>query len=385
MTFTSIDDFRARFPICERRTYVNSCSQGALSLDVSEAFRRFLTSWDTEGSPWERWVDAMEDLRTRFARSIGADADEVAVMPSASAGINAVLSAVTFDGSRRDIVAGEFEFPTMGQILVAQERRGARVRWVRAKGETLPVEAYADAIDEQTLLVPATHVCYRNGYRLDVPALAALCRARGAYIFVDDYQRTGTGPIDVHALDIDFMVTGCLKYLLGPPGVAFLYVRRALIERLEPLVTGWFGRANPFAFVPDRLDWSPTARRFETGTPPIPSIYGALAALDLLESFGYQRVEAQVTTLVADFMARAEAAGYETLTPEDPARRSSLVVLRSTDAFGLAGRLAALDVICSARGNGLRISFHAYNSVHDIDRVFEALRRNEDLLVRRAA
>ncbi len=114
-------------------------------------------------------------------------------------------------------------------------------------------------------------MCFRNGYRLDVAALAALCRERGAYLMLDDYQRTGTAPLDVHALGVDFLVTGALKYLLGPAGLAFLYVRRDLIERLEPLSTGWFGRVNPFAFSLDPLDWAASARRFETGTPPVPT------------------------------------------------------------------------------------------------------------------
>ncbi|HUE90163.1 MAG TPA: aminotransferase class V-fold PLP-dependent enzyme [Vicinamibacterales bacterium] len=386
MTVTSMspDEFRLHFPLCGVSTYVNSCSQGALSTEVASAVQGFLNSWDMHGSPWERWIEALEELRSRFARSIGADPDEVAVMPSASVGINAVVSALRFEGARHHIVAGEFEFPTMGQILMTQERRGARVRWVRARGETLPTGAYVQEVDERTLLVPATHVCYRNGYRLDIAELAALCRSRGAYLFLDDYQRTGAGPMDVHALGVDFMVTGCLKYLLGPPGIAFLYVRRDLIDRLEPGITGWFGRANPFAFEVDRVDWAPSARRFEMGTPPIPNIYGANAALELLESIGYDRVQSHVAGLVQQLTERAQAAGYVSLTPEKPERRSSLVVLRSTDAMRLVAKLQERNVIASARGPGLRISFHAYNNSQDVERVLAVLSEEEALLERAA-
>ena len=156
-------------------------------------------------------------------------------MPSASAAIGAIATALSFDTDRRRVLLGEFEFPTMAHGWLAQQRRGAIVDWVPASGETLPVELYETRIDERTLIVPAAHVCFRNGYRLDVAALAALCRERGAYLMLDDYQRTGTAPLDVHALGVDFLVTGALKYLLGPAGIAFLYVRRELIERLEPL------------------------------------------------------------------------------------------------------------------------------------------------------
>ena len=384
MTVTSMspEEFRSHFPLCKGSTYVNSCSQGALSTEVADAFQRFLHSWDTYGSPWERWMEALPELRSRFARAIGADPDEIAITPSASAGINAVVSALRFDGARHHIVAGEFEFPTMGQILLTQEQRGARVRWVRARGETLPISAYAHEVDERTLLVPATHVCYRNGYRLDIAGLAALCRSHGAYLILDDYQRTGTAPIDVHALGVDFMVTGCLKYLLGPPGIAFLYVRRDLIDQLKPGITGWFGRANPFAFEVDRLDWAASARRFEMGTPPIPNIYGASAALELLESIGYDRVEAHVSGLVQQLTQRAQAAGYVLLTPPDAERRSSLVVLQSTDSMRLVAKLQDRNVITSARGSGLRISFHAYNNSQDVEHLLAVLREEERLLAR---
>src|SRR6185295_18234255 len=134
----TLDEFRARFPIFGRRIYVNSCSQGALSIDVDEAIRGYLDSWHDQGSPWELWVERVEHLRNRFAASIGADADEIAVMPSASAGINAVASAVTFSGSRSQVVVGDFEFPTMAQVWLAQERRGAAIRRARADADMLP-------------------------------------------------------------------------------------------------------------------------------------------------------------------------------------------------------------------------------------------------------
>src|SRR6059036_1507744 len=188
-------------------------------------------------------------------------------------------SAFSFFGPRSHVVVGDFEFPTMAQVWLAQERRGAVIRRARAEADTLPLAAYDAVIDERTLIVPATHVCFRNGHRTDIGGLVRLAHERGAYVFLGDYQRTGSGPIDVHALGVDFMVTGCLKYLLAAAGVAFLYVRRDLIERLEPTITGWFGRVNPFAFRIDEIDWPATATRFETGTPPVPNAYLAIAAL----------------------------------------------------------------------------------------------------------
>ncbi len=380
----SPSEFRARFPIFGRRIYVNSCSQGALSTDVEASMQEYIASWHEAGSPWELWVDKVEELRTAFAASIGAVRDEIAVLPSASAGINGVASALDFSGQRSAVVMGEFEFPTMAQVWLAQERRGASIRWARAEGDRLEVSAYEKVVDDRTLIVPTTHVCFRNGHKTDVKAVTALAHAHGAYVFLDDYQRTGSSPIDVHALGVDFMVTGCLKYLLASAGVAFLYVRRDLIERFEPTITGWFGRVNPFAFRIDQLDWSAAANRFESGTPPVPNAYAALGALALLDQIGYEEVGGQVASLVDRYRTAVEGSGFVVRTPAEPARRGPLVVVQSTDAPALVGRLAARGIVASCRGNGLRVSFHAYNNVADVDAVVEALQAESALLERAA-
>ena len=381
----TLAEFRSRFPIFTRRVYVNSCSQGALSIDVADAMRAYLDSWHESGSPWELWVEQVELLRARFAASIGAGVDEIAVMPSASAGINAVASALSFSGRRSHVVIGDFEFPTMAQVWLAQQRRGATIRRARATSSSpdlLPLEAYDAVIDEQTLVVPATHVCFRNGHRTDIAGLTAMSHERGAYIFLDDYQRTGSGPIDVHSLGVDFMVTGCLKYLLAAAGIGFLYVRRELIERFEPTVTGWFGRVNPFAFRIDELDWPAGANRFESGTPPVPNAYAALAALELLDRVGGDLIGRQVDRLAGRYASAAGDAGFLVRTPAAADRRGPLVVVQSTDGPALVQRLAARGIVASCRGDGLRVSFHAYNTDDDVDTVIAALVAESDLLER---
>ena len=378
----TIDAFRARFPIFAKRVYVNSCSQGALSVDVEAALATFIESWHAGGSPWDVWVAEVERLRERFATLVGADSDEIAVMPSASVAIAAIATSLSFETTRRNVVVGDFEFPTMAHVWQGHQRRGAHVLWAKAEGETLPTDAYARLVDDRTLIVPATHLCFRNGYRLDIPALVSLCHARGAYVMLDDYQHTGTAPIDVHALGVDFMVTGALKYLLGPAGVAFLYVRRDLVEWLTPLNTGWFGRADPFTFNLTPLDWSESARRFEGGTPPIANAYAATAGLDVLHGVGLSAVHAQIARLVARLHDGARARGLVPATPADPERRGPLVVIRARDASTLVERLANRGIIASARGNGLRVSFHAYNTAEDVDAVLAALDAEAALLAR---
>ena len=378
----TLERFRARFPILGRRVYVNSCSQGALSLDVESALAAFTESWHTHGSPWDRWVGEVERLRAVFAAAIGADADEIAVMPNASAGITAIATALAFDADRRTVVLGEFEFPTMGHVWLAQQRRGARIAWARAHDDALPVEAYAAHIDERTLIVPAAHVCFRNGYRLDIPRLATLCRERGAYILLDDYQRTGTAPLDVHALGVDFMVTGALKYLLGPAGcgVSLCAARshraaRAALDRLVRSRRPLRVQQRPPRLVAER---APFRDRVAADSQRVRGGGRDRAPADG-RAHGGRR---QVNRLVERFVRGARERGFDVATPDDPAARGPLVVVRTTDAATMVRRLEGRGIIASARGTGLRVSFHAYNNEQDVDAVLEALDAEEALVCR---
>jgi selenocysteine lyase/cysteine desulfurase len=373
----SIEDFRKRFPVLAEKIYLNSCSQGALSQDVEESMLEYLRSWHKDGSPWEMWVDQYEAGRRQFAQLIGAEPEEVALVASASAGVNALASALSFK-PRNKVVLGEFEFPTMGHIWLAQRPRGADVIFVEAEKNRLRVEAYDALVDRNTLIVPLTHMCFMNGFRSPVAEITKIAHERGALVLLDDYQDSGTRPIDVKAMQVDAYVSGTLKYLLGPPGLAFMYVRRSLAESLVPTVTGWFGQRNPFAFDVRLLDPAPGTRRFESGTPPIPTIYGAMAGVKLLQQFGLQSVADQIRLLTKALIRSASELGVQIKTPLDSV--GPLVVLQSKDADGLVRLFAQDGVICSSRHDGLRISFHAYNTADDVDFVLRLLEQNLEML-----
>ncbi len=374
----SIEGFRKRFPVLAEKIYLNSCSQGALSLDVEESMLEYLRSWHKEGSPWEMWVDQYESGRRHFAQLIGAEPEEVALVASASAGVNALASALSFK-QRNKVVLGEFEFPTMGHIWLAQRPRGADVIFVEAEKNRLRVEAYDALVDRNTLIVPLTHLCFMNGFRSPVAEITKIAHDRGALVLLDDYQDSGTRPIDVKAMQVDAYVSGTLKYLLGPPGLAFMYVRRSIAESLVPTVTGWFGQRNPFAFDVRLLDPAPGTRRFESGTPPIPTIYGAIAGVKLLQQFGLQNVADQIRLLTKALIRGASELGIQIKTPLDSA--GPLVVLLAKDADGLVRLFARDGVICSSRHDGLRISFHAYNTPDDVKFVLRLLQQNLEMLV----
>jgi selenocysteine lyase/cysteine desulfurase len=373
--------FRALFPIFAERRYLNSCSQGALGLPVQAALDEFVASWHRDGNPWELWCERMEELRTEFAALVNAEPDEVAVTYSASSAIGAVASALDWSDRPR-VVTSDLDFPTMGHVWLAQRARGAEVAFARELDGRLPLAAFEAEVDERTRIVATGHVCYRNGFKTDLAAVARLAHERGALLLVDGFQSVGTEPLDVKALGVDALVTGTLKYLLGPPGVALLYVRRELAARLRPADTGWFGQADPFAYDVHHLDHAPGARRFQSGSPPVPSVYAALAALRLIRGVGLPAIGAHVRSLSDRLVAGAAERGLALMTPEDPAERGPLVMLRCRDVQGLLARLADRGVLCSTRDGALRVSFHYYNLEEDVAALLSALDENLDLLVR---
>jgi selenocysteine lyase/cysteine desulfurase len=296
LTDKQIQEIRSRFRIFQRKIYLNSCSQGALSEAVQRGLEDFVASWHEQGSPWELWVNQYEAARTAFAQFINASPDEIAIVTSVSAGINAVASALNFR-ERKKVVMGEFEFPTMGHVWLAQRVRGADVQFVPAEGNSIPAASYEKMIDHETCIVPLTHVCFKNGFRSKVEAVTKIAHRSGALVMLDDYQDCGTRPVDVKAVNLDFYVTGTLKYLLGPPGLAFMYVRKELIPSLVPAVSGWFAQANPFAYDPQTFDLSPTARRFESGSPSVPNVYAAVPGFEMLRDIGMENVADHVKKL----------------------------------------------------------------------------------------
>jgi selenocysteine lyase/cysteine desulfurase len=372
---------RSRFPIFEHTTYANSCSQGALSIDVREAYEQYLAGWDEHGAEWEHWVERAESARAAFARLVGAEANEVAVTTSVSQCVSSLVSALPLERGRTRIVITELEFPTVGQIAHAQELRGAEVVHVRPDVDgSIPLEGFADAIDERTALVCCTAISYRSGYRLDVAEVARLAHERGALCLADSYQAAGAVPLDVRASDVDFLTAGTVKYLLASAGLAFMYVRGELHERLLPTQTGWFADEDIFRM--DISDYSPAAdaRRFDAGTPPVPNIYAGLAGIGIVEEVGVAAIESHVLGLADRLLAGLDDMGATVVTPRGEGEYGPLVCVRSTDVEALVSELAAERIVTSSRDGNLRISLHLYNVEEDVDGILHALGERRRLL-----
>jgi selenocysteine lyase/cysteine desulfurase len=375
------DAIREEFPILEHATYLNACSQGALSKRVRAAYIEYLEGWDTNGAEWEHWVERAEAARSGFARLLHAQPDEVAVTTSVTQGVNAIVSALQLDGARNRIVISEHEFPTVGQIAHAQELRGAEVVHVQPDSTgAIPVERFAEAIDDRTALVCCTTISYRTGHRQDLAAIADLAHAHGALVLADSFQAVGAIDIDAPSVGVDFVTGGTVKYLLASAGLGFLWVRGSLLPGLLPSQTGWFADEDIFRM--DISDYSPhaTARRFDAGTPPVPNIYAGVAGLSMIEEAGVDAIEAHIRELNSRLIAGLHELGATVVTPDDPLRRGPLVCVRSNDPAGLVASLAADRIVCSLRDMNLRIATHYYNTHADIDVVLEALDRRRHFL-----
>ena len=372
---------RAEFPIFESATYLNSCSQGALSHRVREAVEGWLAGWDENGAEWDFWVERNEAFRAAVARLLHAEADDVAVTTSVSQGVSGLVSALDLRGERNRIVISEYEFPTIGQIAHAQELRGAEVVHVRPDADgSIRAERFAEAIDERTALVCCTALSYRSGHRHDVAAIAEEAHAAGAIVLADSYQACGAVELDVRSLGADVVTGGTVKYLLGTAGLGFMWVTPEVREALVPTQTGWFADEDIFAM--SIADYSPhaSARRFDAGTPPVPSLYSGVAGISLVEEAGVPAIEAHVAGLVDRLLDGLDGLGATVATPRDPRRRGPLVCVRARDVGELVEALAADRIVVSSREDKLRVALHLYNVDEDVDTLLEALARNRALL-----
>ena len=371
----NFEALRKEFPVLERKTYLNSGSYCALANDVKAAFEGYMEDRLLVGANWDVWIAKNESVRALTARLLRATPDEIAVTASVSAGLNALASALDFSGARNKVVVSDFEFPTNAQIWHAQEPRGARVVHVpRAADGYIPLENFAKAIDERTQLVAITHVCFRNGAKLDIPGIVRLARAKGALILLDCYQSVGSLDIDVKALDVDFAAGGMLKYLLGTAGIGFLYVRDSFTKSLLPTNSGWFAQSNIAAMDITANRPAPNARRFEAGTPAVVNAYAAEAGLKFLLSVGTPAIEKRNYALTQACMQKLREIGWPSVTPAANERRGATVAVPSRDSAGLSKELMKRDIVTSHRDDNVRASFHFYNNEEDVDSFIEAMK-----------
>ena len=367
--------WRAEFPITETLIYLNSCSLTPLPRRGAAALAEYARTWtELGGRAWyQHWVGVLDDLRADFARVLGADVDEVALEPAVSAALVTIAS--SFDYSTRNkVVVADIDFPTDGHTWLALAAAGVEVEFVRSPdGVSVPLELFERAVDDRTALVCTGHVYYTSGYIQDVTGLAEICHRKGAALVVDAYQSIGAIPFDVHASGIDFLVGGTLKWLMGGPGMAFLYARRDRIAAAHPTALGWWAMRDPFAFDVQHIDLSPTARRFEYGTPAVAAAYTARAGMALLEEIGVDTVRERHMLLSQRLVDGAQAQGWRLGCARDAVQRSPIVTVRHPEPGRVVDALRAKGCIADHRPGLVRLSPHHFNTEDEMDAVLELL------------
>ena len=367
--------YRSEFPIFRDKVYLNTCSLGALGERSRRKVVEFLDIWQSRGaSAWyDVWWEALGDLRTRYARIINAAPVEIALAPNISVALSAVAESLDYR-KRPKVVITSLDFPTVAYQWLAKAGSGVDLVVVESHDKiSVPVEAIARAVDDRTALVVTSHVYFTTGAIQDITRVAAVAHQHGALCLIDAYQSVGQIPVDVQQTGVDALVAGGLKWLLGGPGVVFLYVRQAVARGLEPRISGWFGQREQFTFDPRALTLHDGAQRFEMGTPSLAAIYAQLGGLEYIEEIGIPTIRQTTAALTEDLIATLRAAGFKPKVAPEADRRSAIVMIPMPDPAVAVRHLAAGGIIADSRPGHVRFSPFFYNVQDDHVRATERL------------
>lgn len=372
--------YRDEFPLLSAARYLNTCSLGALPARGRERLEVFLDQWDRLGaSAWYgHWLDELGALREDFGWLIGRPGAEIALAPNVSVALASFASALDplhrGPGARTKIVTTLLDFPTIGHQWLARAPLGVEVVVVPSPdGLTVPLDVFAGVVDERTALVATSHVYFTTGAVQDVAALASLCHERGALLLLDAYQATGLIPTDVAALGVDAYVSGTLKWLFGGSGTAFLWIRPELAERLAPTTTGWFSSARQFEFDVSSLDFAEDGRKFEMGTPAMPSAFLARAGLSVVREIGVERLHQRTIDLGALAIREADKLGLSVRAVRDDASRGGMIGIKVADPLTTMAALAAEGIIVDSRPGIVRVSPAFYNTEAEVRAAIAAI------------
>ncbi len=368
--------YRDEFSIFEHKTYLNTCSLGALSKRSRRRVEEFLDTWAGRGAAawYDVWWDALANTRVGYAKLIGAQSNEIALQASVSTAASVIASVLDYT-KRPKVVTTSLDFPTVPYQWLAKERQGVEVVIVDSlDGKTVPVEAIAAAIDDRTALVATSHVYFTTGAIQDIKAVAEAAHSHGALCFIDAYQSVGQIPFSAPETGVDFLCAGSLKWLLGGPGLAFLYVRADLHEKLTPTVTGWFAHDRQFDFDSTSMEFVGDARRFELGTPALAVVHAQLGGLELIHEIGLDQIRRVVKDLTQDLVSRVQDAGLTLTIADDPEQRSAIVMISDPDPTAAVARLAAANIVADSRPGHVRLSPFFYNLPEDNAAAVDVLR-----------
>jgi kynureninase len=376
--------YRGEFPILDRTTYMISNSLGAMPRAVYEAMHGYAEMWATRGvRAWEeRWWMLAAEVGNEIGTLMNAPQWSVSTHQNVTTCQAVIASCLDFSGKRNKVVYTDMNFPSVMYFWEAQRAIGARVHMVKTDdGITVPTERLLDAIDEETLLVPVSHVIFRSAFINDARAIVEKAHKVGAMVVLDTFQSLGTVPVDVRALNVDFACGGVLKWLCGGPGVAYLYVRPDLGKKLTPRFTGWMAHENPFAFEIGPTRYTDPPFRFMNGTPHVPSLEAARPGLKIISEVGVQRIREKSKGQTGKLISMADDHGWRVNTPRDPEQRGGTVSIDMPDARDVCRELLRREVLVDYRPKaGVRLSPHFYNSDEELQKAVAVI---EEILAER--
>jgi kynureninase len=377
--------YRAEFPILERTNYLISNSLGAMPRGVYDAMKGYADTWATRGvRAWEeRWWMLGPQVGDELGALMNAPKSSVSTHQNVTTCQAVVASCLDFSGKRNRVVYTDMNFPSVMYFWEAQRAYGARVHMVKTDdGITVPTERLLDAIDEQTLVVPVSHVIFRSAFINDATAIVEKAHKVGAYVVLDTFQSLGTIPVDVQKLNVDFACGGVLKWLCGGPGVAYLYVRPDLSTKLEPKFTGWCAHQQPFNFEIGPTRYTDPPFRFMNGTPHVPSLEAARPGVNIIREVGIAAIREKSKRQTTRLIELADQRGWRVNTPRDPEQRGGTVSIDMPDAYEVCRELLKLDILVDYRPQaGVRFSPHFYTKDEEIDSAIAAV---EEILKTRA-
>jgi kynureninase len=374
--------WRDEFPILSRSVYMISNSLGAMPRGVENSLAEYADTWATRGvRAWaERWWTLDREVADLLGAIVNAAPGSISLHENVSTAHAVALSTIAPPGPRDTIVCTAGDFPSMVYQFRAQQALGFRLVVVPAREDfTVDVSRVVEAIDERTAVVAVSHVLFKSSFILDPAPIIERAHAVGAPVMLDLYQSAGIIPVDLAALGVDFAAGGCLKWLCGGPGNAFLYTRPDRLATLRPRVTGWFSHPEPFAFSIDEFEPLPDARRMANGTPAIPAYYAAMPGLGIIREIGVDRIRAASRELTGALLAAIDRHGFRTIASRDPDRLAGTVAVDVPDALAVARTLNARDFVVDYRpGVGIRLSPHFYNTRDEVEAAIEEIARIVD-------
>ncbi len=367
------DDYRKDFPILQHYSQLSSCSQSSLHQEVKDSVKEYMNSWEQSGMDWEMWMTACEEARVNFARLINAEPCEIAIVSSVSHAVSAIATSLNPQSTKNEVLVTDFDFPTVGHVWLSHQDR-FQINYLSAKEDgTIALADYEQSISDRTLLVSTSHISYYNGFKQDLSELSKITHEKGSLLFVDAYQSAGQTPIDVKAMGIDMLSTGLQKYMLGIPGIAFLYIRKELAETLTPSITGWFGQQNPFAFDIRNSTYAEGTRRFDSGTFPMINGFAANAALKILLKLKMKDVEKYLQSLSEVAIQTAKDCELTIKSPLDVTNKGSNTAIYIPNASQAETLMKEKGYIVSARNDVVRIAPHFYNTAEEVKSAIQTL------------